>query len=188
MAKLKTSFVCQNCGYASPKWIGHCSSCGEWNTFQEEVSQPLKNPSFNSAAAPSSKPVTLNEIDLLELPRIDTANAEFNRVLGGGMVPGGLILLGGEPGIGKSTLVLQIALQLKKRKVLYISGEESLQQLKMRAERLDGNNPACFFLCETVLESVLVHIDREAPDLVIIDSIQTISSEAIESTAGSVTQ
>jgi DNA repair protein RadA/Sms len=119
---------------------------------------------------------------------MDTANAEFNRVLGGGMVPGGLILLGGEPGIGKSTLVLQIALQLRQKKVLYISGEESLQQLKMRAERLKGNNPACLFLCETVLESILMHIDRESPDLVVIDSIQTVSSEAIESTAGSVTQ
>ncbi|MEI6275020.1 MAG: DNA repair protein RadA [Prolixibacteraceae bacterium] len=188
MAKLKTSFVCQNCGYASPKWIGHCSSCGEWNTFQEEVSLPVRNGSSHAGAQSTSKPVTLDEIDLLELPRIDTSNTEFNRVLGGGMVPGGLILLGGEPGIGKSTLVLQIALQLKNRKVLYISGEESLQQLKMRAERLEGNNPACLFLCETVLESVLLHIDRESPDLVIIDSIQTVTSEAIESTAGSVTQ
>ncbi len=188
MAKLKTSFVCQNCGYTSPKWIGHCSVCGEWNTFQEEVSAPAKSISSNLGAQSSSKPVTLDEIDLLELPRIDTTNTEFNRVLGGGMVPGGLILLGGEPGIGKSTLVLQIALQLRNRKVLYISGEESLQQLKMRAERLERNNSDCLFLCETLLESVLVHIDRESPELVIIDSIQTVSSEAIESTAGSVTQ
>jgi len=188
LAKVKTSYVCQNCGYTSPKWIGHCSSCGEWNSYQEEVSLPVKNSTALSSSTSGSKPVTLSEIDLLELPRIDTANAEFNRVLGGGMVPGGLILLGGEPGIGKSTLVLQIALEMKQRKVLYISGEESLQQLKMRAERLKGENPACFFLCETVLESVLLHIERESPDLVIIDSIQTVSSEAIESTAGSVTQ
>jgi len=188
LAKFKTSFVCQNCGYNSPKWIGHCSSCGEWNTFQEEVSQPARNLPSSAGATANSKPVTLDEIDLFELPRIDTSNAEFNRVLGGGMVPGGLILLGGEPGIGKSTLVLQIALRLQHRKVLYISGEESLQQLKMRAERLQGTNPGCFFLCETMLEAVLVHIDRESPDLVIIDSIQTICSEAIESTAGSVTQ
>lgn len=132
--------------------------------------------------------MTLDEINLLELPRIDTGDAEFNRVLGGGMVPGGLILLGGEPGIGKSTLVLQIALHLKNRKVLYISGEESLQQLKMRAERLEAYNSSCFFLCETILESILLHIERESPDLVIIDSIQTVSSESIESTAGSVTQ
>ena len=130
MAKIKTSFVCQNCGYASPKWIGHCSSCGEWNTFQEEVSLPARSQSTNSGIQSSARPVTLDEINLLELPRIDTSNVEFNRVLGGGMVPGGLILLGGEPGIGKSTLVLQIALQLKNKKVLYISGEESLQQLK----------------------------------------------------------
>lgn len=188
MAKLKTSFVCQNCGFNSPKWIGHCTSCGEWNTFQEEVSSPSKSSFSRQSADSGSNPVTLDEINLLELPRIDTSNAEFNRVLGGGMVPGGLILLGGEPGIGKSTLVLQIALHLKNRKVLYISGEESLQQLKMRAERLGAYNSTCFFLCETILESVLLHIDRESPDLVIIDSIQTVSSEAIESTAGSVTQ
>ena len=136
----------------------------------------------------ASRPVTLDEIESVELPRIDTSNAEFNRVLGGGMVPGALILLGGEPGIGKSTLVLQIALQLQQKKVLYISGEESLQQLKMRAGRLGGQNPACLFLCETLLESILLHIDRESPDLVIVDSIQTVSSESIESTAGSVTQ
>ena len=136
----------------------------------------------------TSRPVTLDEIESMELPRIDTCNAEFNRVLGGGMVPGALILLGGEPGIGKSTLVLQVALQLQQKKVLYISGEESLQQLKMRAGRLGGHNPACLFLCETLLESILLHIDRESPDLVIVDSIQTVSSESIESTAGSVTQ
>lgn len=144
--------------------------------------------SSRQVAGNGSGPVTLDEINLLELPRIDTGDAEFNRVLGGGMVPGGLILLGGEPGIGKSTLVLQIALHLKNRKVLYISGEESLQQLKMRAERLEAYNSSCFFLCETILESVLQHIERESPDLVIIDSIQTVSSESIESTAGSVTQ
>jgi DNA repair protein RadA/Sms len=188
LAKLKTTFVCQNCGFNSPKWIGHCSACGEWNTFQEEVALPAKGQVPFSGSKSHTKPVTLDEIDLLDLPRIDTFNMEFNRVLGGGMVPGGLILLGGEPGIGKSTLVLQIALQLRNRKVLYISGEESLQQLKMRAERLAGANPSCFFLCETVLETVLMHIERESPDLVIIDSIQTVSSEAIESTAGSVTQ
>lgn len=149
---------------------------------------PAKNQLLRTAAPSSSKPVTLDEIDLQELPRIDTSDAEFNRVLGGGMVPGGLILLGGEPGIGKSTLVLQIALQLKHKKILYISGEESLQQLKMRAARLGGNNPDCLFLCETLLESVLLQIEQVSPDVVIIDSIQTVSSEAIESTAGSVTQ
>ena len=149
---------------------------------------PAKNQLSRTAAPSSSKPVTLDEIDLQELPRIDTSDAEFNRVLGGGMVPGGLILLGGEPGIGKSTLVLQIALQLKHKKILYISGEESLQQLKMRAARLGGNNPDCLFLCETLLESVLLQIEQVSPDVVIIDSIQTVSSEAIESTAGSVTQ
>lgn len=135
-----------------------------------------------------SRPLTLAEIDMHHLPRMDTGNTEFNRVLGGGMVPGGLVLLGGEPGIGKSTLVLQIAMQLKERKVLYISGEESLQQLRMRAERLDGRSSTCLFLCETNLETILGHIEREVPDLVILDSIQTMSSEAIESTAGSVTQ
>jgi len=188
LAKTKISFVCQNCGYSSPKWIGHCSSCGEWNTFQEEVNLPARSQPSYSGSKSTSKPVTLDEIEMMELSRIDTCNAEFNRVLGGGMVPGGLILLGGEPGIGKSTLVLQIALQLLHKKVLYISGEESLQQLKMRAGRLGGNNPGCLFLCETLLESILLHIDRESPDLVIVDSIQTVNSEIVDSTAGSVTQ
>ncbi|MCE1197846.1 MAG: DNA repair protein RadA [Marinilabiliales bacterium] len=189
MAKVKTVFVCQSCGYQSPKWIGRCTSCGEWNTFTEEI-QRSASVQLGTVLAPgqSARPVTLDEINLVEMPRILTGDTEFNRVLGGGMVPGGLILLGGEPGIGKSTLVLQIALQLKERKVLYISGEESLQQLRMRADRLGEKHGKCLFLCETRLEEVLAQTEREMPDLLILDSIQTISSESIESTAGSISQ
>jgi DNA repair protein RadA/Sms len=187
MAKTKTVFICQNCGAQSPKWIGNCNSCGEWNTFVEEVVS--KDSSGKRVVARStSKPVTLSNISSVKQKRISTTGLEFNRVLGGGLVPGSMVLLGGEPGIGKSTLVLQIALGLKNSKVLYISGEESLSQLKMRASRLGSETSQCLFLCETSLESILVHIENEKPDLVIIDSIQTLSTEMAESSPGSVTQ
>ncbi len=188
VAKIKTTYVCQSCGYQSPKWIGRCSSCGEWNTLIEEVVTSTKNSSMPLMARGSAKPVLLSDISVERQHRVDTHNAEFNRVLGGGFVPGGLVLLGGEPGIGKSTLVLQIALQVTSLKVLYVSGEESLQQLKLRANRITGENPNCYFLCETSLENVLLHIENENPDLVIIDSIQTMTTENAESSAGSVTQ
>ena len=186
MSKAKTTFVCQNCGIQSPKWIGKCTSCGEWNTYVEEVVLERKNTS--SMVKGNLKPLLLSEIDLDKQSRIVTGNSEFDRVVGGGIVPGGLILLGGEPGIGKSTLVLQLALQMTQLKVLYISGEESLQQLKMRAIRLEGKQSGCLFLCETLLETILSHIEREKPDLLIIDSIQTVATEMAESSPGSVTQ
>lgn len=187
MSKIKTTYVCQNCGAQSPKWIGKCNSCGEWNTFLEEI---ITGNSSSSAihTKGNQKPLLLSEIDLDQQERIVTGNGEFDRVTGGGLVPGGLILLGGEPGIGKSTLVLQIALQLTHLRVLYISGEESLQQLKMRANRLNGKQSGCLFLCETSLENILVHLEAEKPDLVIIDSIQTVATEMAESSPGSVTQ
>ena len=187
MSKAKTTFICQNCGAQSPKWIGKCNSCGEWNTFLEEIVTERKNTSSLQVKG-NLKPLQLAEIDLDQQSRIVTGNEEFDRVIGGGIVPGGLILLGGEPGIGKSTLVLQIALQLTNRRVLYISGEESLQQLKMRANRLNGKHSDCLFLCETSLENILSHFDTEKPDLVIIDSIQTVATELAESSPGSVTQ
>ena len=146
MSKTKTTFICQSCGAQSPKWIGKCNACGEWNTFLEEIVTQSKNTSTLQAKG-NLKPLLLAEIDLDQQARIVTGNEEFDRVIGGGLVPGGLILLGGEPGIGKSTLVLQIALGLTQLKVLYISGEESLQQLKMRANRLNGKESNCLFLC-----------------------------------------
>jgi DNA repair protein RadA/Sms len=186
--KSKSVFVCQNCGVQSPKWIGRCSSCGEWNTYVEEIISTEKKSSVQILSRNNTKPSLISEIILAEQERMNTGNIEFNRVIGGGVVPGSLILLGGEPGIGKSTLVLQIALNLTGKKILYISGEESLQQLKMRANRLKGTNSTCLFLCETSLETVLLQIESEKPDLVIIDSIQTMMTEMAESSPGSVTQ
>jgi DNA repair protein RadA/Sms len=167
--------------------VGRCSSCGEWNSFVEEIISTEKS-SARLSSPNSSRPVLLSDIKLQELKRMDTGNTEFNRVTGGGVVPGSLILLGGEPGIGKSTLVLQIAMNLSERKVLYISGEESLQQLKMRASRLSSKESNCFFLCETSLENILQQVESEKPDLLIIDSIQTMMTEMAESSPGSVTQ
>ncbi len=187
MSKSKTVFVCQSCGAQSPKWVGKCNVCGEWNTVFEEIIAERKTGS-SSQIKEHIRPLLLSEIDLDKQARIITGNSEFDRVTGGGLVPGGMILLGGEPGIGKSTLVLQIALSLSHLKVLYISGEESLQQLKMRANRLKGNQSSCLFLCETSLENILSHLESEKPDLVIIDSIQTVATELAESSAGSVTQ
>lgn len=188
MSKSKSVFICQNCGVQSPKWIGRCSSCGEWNSFVEEIISTEKKTSVQVLSKSNIKPSLISEIILAEQERMNTGNMEFNRVIGGGVVPGSLILLGGEPGIGKSTLVLQIALNLSHKKILYISGEESLQQLKMRANRLKGVNSTCLFLCETSLETVLLQIEGEKPDLVIIDSIQTMMTEMAESSPGSVTQ
>jgi DNA repair protein RadA/Sms len=187
MSKTKTVFVCQSCGAQSPKWVGKCNVCGEWNTVLEEI-VAARTSNVPHGIKESQRPLTLSEIDLDQQERIVTGNAEFDRVTGGGLVPGGMILLGGEPGIGKSTLVLQVALKLAPLKVLYISGEESLQQLKMRANRLSGVPNSCLFLCETSLETILSHMEAEQPNLVIIDSIQTVSTELAESSPGSVTQ
>jgi len=187
MAKTKTQFVCQNCGSSSPKWIGKCQSCGEWNTYVEEMTQTTVAQNFTVKKG-SSTPVLLNDIVFKNEARIDTSNEEFNRVLGGGLVQGSIVLIGGEPGIGKSTLALQFALDLKKQKALYVSGEESLQQIKLRADRLKKSNNNCFFLSETSVESIIFQIEAMQPDVVVIDSIQTVHTEKIESTQGSVAQ
>lgn len=192
MAKTKSVFVCQNCGSESSKWIGKCYSCGEWNTFVEEVviTGKAKSDVFIGAEdAPRAKPVPVSGIEVDKLPRIDTGMDELNRVLGGGMVPGSIVLLGGEPGIGKSTLVLQMALKLTHCKILYVSGEESPQQIKLRANRLMPDNAShCLVLSETSLERILNHVNQEKPDILIVDSIQTLEREGIESAPGSVSQ
>lgn len=191
MAKAKSIYVCSNCGADSPKWIGKCPVCGEWNTYNEEIIRPdtsAKRPSVSGFHAPKSKPVQLSDVEMSEEPRISTMNNELDRVLGGGIVPGSLILIGGEPGIGKSTLVLQTVLHMKNRKVLYVSGEESVQQLKLRAERITGENQNAWFVSETSIEEIFVHTSNIKPDLLIIDSIQTISTELAESSPGSITQ
>ena len=197
MAKEKTMYVCDNCGQESSKWIGKCPSCGQWNTFKEFKTGPTPNASrqgggrlaLSSQAA--SRPIPLSDIRAEEEPRMDMRDEELNRVLGGGLVPGSLVLLGGEPGIGKSTLVLQTILRLTDKKVLYISGEESARQLKLRADRLSpSNQPAADLkvVCDTSLENIFQHIEAEKPDLVVIDSIQTIASETVESSPGSLSQ
>ena len=191
MAKTKTTYFCQNCGAESPKWIGKCTSCGEWNTFVEEIvtkKTTQSNPIGDIMGLPATKPQLISHIVANEVPRIDTGNNELNRVLGGGIVPGSLILLGGEPGIGKSTLVLQMALNIPNKKILYISGEESAQQLKLRAERIGGNLDSCYIVSETSIEKSFVHIKNTSPDILIIDSIQTIATERVESSPGSVSQ
>ena len=188
MVKTKSIFICQNCGVQSPKWLGKCTTCGEWNTFVEEVVNKKQSTSRLSVQISGTQPLTLENIKAVKNQRISAGINEFNRVLGGGIVPGSLILLGGDPGIGKSTLALQIALRLTNRKVLYTSGEESLQQIKLRAERLNIKNDNCLFLCETSLEHLIAHTEQTQPDLLIIDSIQTISTETIESSPGSVSQ
>ncbi len=190
MAKSKTVYVCQNCGADSPKWIGKCPSCGEWNSYVEEIISKESGPKIilGGLEITKQKPVRLDEVECTEESRIDTSSNELNRVLGGGLVPGSLVLIGGEPGIGKSTLVLQVVLNLKGKRTLYVSGEESVKQLKLRAERLKYENPDCYIVSETSLEQIFVHIQNVQPDIVIVDSIQTLSTELIESSPGSVSQ
>ena len=190
--KEKTVYVCTNCGHESPKWAGKCPACGQWNTFVEEVVR--KEPMVAKHVAHGiegvrSKPQCLKEIVSSDEQRIDMHDEELNRVLGGGLVEGSLTLIGGEPGIGKSTLVLQTVLRLTDKKVLYISGEESSRQLKLRADRIPhSNNADLLIACETSLEQIFTHIKNVAPDLVVIDSIQTISTENIDSSPGSIVQ
>lgn len=189
MAKARTVYICQNCGAESAKWLGKCTSCNEWNSFVEEIVR--KEPLTRGAAVSSvlsTRPVTIDQITTSSGERIHSSYEELDRVLGGGFVQGSLILVGGEPGIGKSTLALQTALSVKKCKTLYASGEESLQQIKLRAERLGLKNDNCFFINETSLESILNESENSRPDLLIIDSIQTISSDVIEASVGSVSQ
>lgn len=191
MAKVKTAYVCTNCGNDSPKWLGKCPVCGEWNTYAEEVISKDTNPSkggLHIFDSPKAKPLLLKEVQTNEESRIDMQDGEFNRVLGGGLVPGSLVLIGGEPGIGKSTLILQTVLGLHNIKTLYVSGEESARQLKLRADRINSNSENCFIVCETNLEQIFVHIQNLKPDFVIIDSIQTVFTDAVESSPGSVSQ
>lgn len=193
MAKTQTTFFCKNCGATSPKWIGKCNSCGEWNTYVEEVIHKEKaeykktwKPQSNSRSV--LKPVLLNEVEPGGQYRYEVKDIELGRVLGGGIVPGSVVLIGGEPGIGKSTLMLQIALQFTNKKVLYISGEESDTQIKMRAERLPFRNAECYLFTETSTQKIGKALQELQPDIVVVDSIQTLQSELIDSTPGSISQ
>lgn len=192
MAKVKSSYFCQNCGTESPKWVGKCSSCGEWNTYVEEVvvkdskkTLPGSSPR-KGTQAPKARP--LKEVEVTALTRLNTGDEELNRVLGGGLVPGSLTLIGGEPGIGKSTLLLQLALRLQGVRTLYISGEESEQQIRMRAERVGAIPDGFLVLTETDSGNVFPLLESVQPELVIIDSIQTLHSPFVESSPGSVSQ
>lgn len=190
MAKTKTTFFCQNCGAQFAKWQGQCNSCKEWNTIAEEIIQKAEPTSWKkeeSGPKRISRPLRIAEISANEESRIDTKSQELNRVLGGGLVPGSLTLLGGEPGIGKSTLMLQIALSLP-CKTLYVSGEESAQQIKMRAERIHPDSKNCYILTETKTQNIFKQIADIEPDIVVIDSIQTLQTDYIESSAGSISQ
>ena len=201
MAKVKSYFFCSECGYQSSSWLGKCPECGKWNTFNEEVVQAVKPASSSKLRSPlsASTPKPISQVVAAETQRIPTGCAEFDRVLGGGIVPGSLILLGGEPGIGKSTLLLQTALNIPGRRILYVSGEESEQQIKMRADRLMGERKAesgerraeseeCYVVSETVTQRIMEHIEQVRPDILVVDSIQTISTETIDSSAGSISQ
>lgn len=188
-AKTKSAWFCQNCGVESAKWVGKCPSCGEWNTFVEEIVVKSKNVNIVGSKGDSkNKPLKISEISSSEEKRYNTQNMELNRVLGGGLVPGSLILIGGEPGIGKSTLALQIALHLKSYKTLYVSGEESAQQIKLRGNRINADNDNCLIVSETSMENIFSHIKNTNPNIVVIDSIQTLATERIEAGPGSVSQ
>ncbi|MBE6181312.1 MAG: DNA repair protein RadA [Rikenellaceae bacterium] len=190
MAKIKKAFFCRNCGFEAPKWLGKCPSCGEWNSFTEEIIARENNsvPALVAGDLPRSAPRRVCDIHESDHKRIGLGNTEVDRVLGGGMVAGSLILIGGEPGIGKSTLSLQIALAANGLKTLYVSGEESAEQIRMRATRIGIANEACMIYPETLLENIVAQIGEQQPDLVVIDSIQTIYTELIDSSAGSVSQ
>ena len=190
MAKEKTVYVCNQCGAESPKWIGKCPACGAWNTYVEQIvrKEPASREAISGFDFGKSKPLTLDKITGGDESRISMHDDELNRVLGGGLVPGSLVLLGGEPGIGKSTLILQTVLRIPKKKILYVSGEESERQLKLRAERISHGSSDCLIVCETSLEQIYVHIKNTQPDIVVIDSIQTISTETVDSSPGSIVQ
>ncbi len=192
MAKVKKGWFCTSCGNESAKWLGRCPACGEWNTLQEEIISKdtggggARGMSFLSER--SQKPQLLSEISYSDEHRISLGNDELDRILGGGLVPGSMVLIGGEPGIGKSTLALQIPLHCRDLVTLYVSGEESARQIKLRAQRLGGIHDNCYILCETLLENILERANEARPQLIIIDSIQTIYSQVVESSPGSVTQ
>jgi len=191
MAKVKTTFFCQNCGAQFPKWVGKCTSCNEWNTIVEEIIQKEsaneRNWKQSNTVIKGSKALKIKDISITSENRIGTNNEELNRVLGGGLVNGSVVLLGGEPGIGKSTLLLQIAL-LMSNKVLYVSGEESQSQIKLRAERLAGKNENCLILTETKTQNIFKSIEDVSPEVVVIDSIQTLHTDYIEASPGSISQ
>ena len=191
MAKVKTTFFCQSCGTQTTKWQGQCSSCKSWNTITEELVQKPDKKDWKTGTQNTtnrvSKPLRISEIDTTKTVRMDTTDGELNRVLGGGIVPGSLTLLGGEPGIGKSTLMLQVSLKLP-YKTLYVSGEESQKQIKLRAERIQPLNDTCYILTETKTQLIFKQIEALQPDVVIIDSIQTLQSDYLEASAGSVSQ
>ena len=187
--KTKTTFFCQNCGTQFPKWVGRCTSCGEWNTVVEEIVQKeeKRNWKQTSTVKKVAKALKIHEITASQEDRINTNNGELNRVLGGGLVKGSVVLLGGEPGIGKSTLLLQIALMMK-NKVLYVSGEESQSQIKLRAERLEGIQHECLILTETNTQNIFKNFEESEPDIVVIDSIQTLYTDYIDASPGSISQ
>ena len=190
MAKKKTqsAFFCQSCGTQSPKWLGKCPQCNEWNTFVEEIITKNNDPNGSFKSTKINKPTLVSNIDYTNEKRIVTNDNELNRVLGGGIVPGSLILLGGDPGIGKSTLLLQFALSSKSKKILYVSGEESEKQIKMRAERINRNSEHCYILTETSTQNIFQQIEQLQPDILVVDSIQTLHTAHIESSPGSVSQ
>lgn len=191
MKTAKTAWFCNSCGAESPKWQGRCPACGEWNTMVEERIAPEKKSrtlSPGGKRVAKARPQKVSEIETSEEPRIKMPSNELNRVLGGGLVPGSLVLIGGEPGIGKSTLVLQNILSIKSRRILYVSGEESAQQLKMRADRIGRLSDNVYIVCETSLQNIKEHIEEVEPGLLVVDSIQTIASDDIESVAGSISQ
>ena len=189
MAKARTYFYCRECGYQSSSWLGKCPACGKWNTFDEEVVQRSAAPSgTKKGTTKTSQPKLIQHVVYSETQRMPTRCAEFDRVLGGGIVPGSLLLLGGEPGIGKSTLLLQTAMAIPDRKILYVSGEESEEQIKMRADRIGEAKGELYVVSETSMERIFEHVAGVEPDLLIVDSIQTVSTESIESGAGSLSQ
>ncbi len=191
MAKAQSVFFCQNCGAQSPKWIGRCPSCGEWNTYVEEIIKketPRESSMGDIKSAKKNIPTSIEEISKSSEERMDTGTAELNRVLGGGLVAGSLVLIGGEPGIGKSTLMLQVALRFENRKILYVTGEESNQQIKMRADRIGYVNPDCFILTETNTQNIFRFLEQLEPDVLVIDSIQTLYTDRIDSSPGSISQ
>lgn len=191
MSKIKKAFFCKNCGIESTKWVGKCPGCNEWNTYIEEIISKPEESQFKSPVIfkdTKNIPVKISEIQSNDNPRIISTDPEFNRVLGGGIVLGSLILIGGEPGIGKSTLLLQIALSLKNLKILYVSGEESMEQIKMRADRVENMNQNCFIFSETNTQKIFEQIKKIEPQLIIIDSIQTVYSNLIMSASGSISQ
>ncbi|MEF9950540.1 MAG: DNA repair protein RadA, partial [Mucinivorans sp.] len=189
---VKKAFFCTACGAESPKWFGRCTACGEWNTCSEEVISSSESSGtltgISSFKGERNRPQAVQDITPNQVPRIDLGSREVNRVLGGGLVPGSLVLIGGEPGIGKSTLALQIALRLHDFSVLYVSGEESAQQIKLRADRIGVENSRCLVLAETSLENIILHASQNIPQMMVIDSIQTLYSERIESSPGTVSQ